>query len=124
MTYTKVRLANLLTSFGNHDAIIRDGIPGLVHLAVSADLECQYHGALAFRKLAPNLDSHKRIIDAGGLQSLFTLIGVNDLKIQRQAATALRDLAANELFKIQFVDEGGLDAMLNCRKMTMSGCDA
>jgi hypothetical protein len=99
-------IANLYSSFGNHNAIIiRDGIPRLVHLAVSADLECQYHGALAFRKLAPNLDSHKRIIDAGGLQSLYTLIGVNDLKIQRQAATALRDLAANELFKIQFVDE-------------------
>ena len=27
-------IANLLTSFGNHDAIIRDGIPGLVFSSV------------------------------------------------------------------------------------------
>ena len=55
-------IANLLTSFGNHNAIIRDGIPGLVHLALSADLECQYHAALAFRKLAPNLNCNMRIV--------------------------------------------------------------
>ncbi len=99
-------IANLYSSFGNHNAIIiRDGIPRLVHLAVSADLEWQCHGALAFSTLTPRFDicinaSLMLVVFKRG----FTLIGVNELKIQRQAATALRDVAANDLFKIQFVD--------------------
>ena len=99
-------------SFSNHASIIKNGIAGIVHLGRSADIECQYHAALAFRKLAPNFDSHAPILDHDGLATLFLLTRLNDLKIQRQAATALRDLAADEDHKVKFVDEGGLDAMI------------
>ena len=108
-------IANLLTSFSNHASIIKNGIAGIVHLGRSADIECQYHAALAFRKLAPNFDSHGPILDHDGLATLFLLTRLNDLKIQRQAATALRDLAADEDHKVKFVDEGGLDAMIELR---------
>ena len=43
-------IANLLTSFHHQAEIIEDGLPGLIHLALSPDPECQYNAALAFRK--------------------------------------------------------------------------
>ena len=88
-------IANLLTSFGHHQEIIEDGLPGLIALGVSTDIECQYNAALAFRKLSPNMKSHRGIIYQGGLKTLFFLIQVKDVAIRRQAATALRDLSAN-----------------------------
>jgi hypothetical protein len=59
-------IANLLTSFGSHSSIIIDGVPGILHLALSQDAECQYHAAIALRKLAPNLSSHEAIVNADG----------------------------------------------------------
>lgn len=40
-------IANLLTSEENHEPIVRDGLPGVVQLAMSADYECQYVAARA-----------------------------------------------------------------------------
>ena len=93
-------IANLLTSFGSHSSIIIDGVPGIVHLALSQDAECQYHAAIALRKLAPNLSSHEAIVNADGIKSLFHLTAMKDIKLRRQAAVALRDLAANPDHKV------------------------
>ncbi|KDO22848.1 hypothetical protein SPRG_11985 [Saprolegnia parasitica CBS 223.65] len=40
-------MANLFTSFGHHGDMIAEGLPGLIHLALSVDTECQYNAALA-----------------------------------------------------------------------------
>lgn len=78
-------IANLLASFLMHEEIINDGLPGLLSLGLSSDPECQYNAALALRKLSPNLKSHFKIFNLGGLKTLFTLIQVDDLKTRRQA---------------------------------------
>lgn len=105
-------VANLLSSFDSHSEVVQDGLPGLAHLAVSADAECQYNAALAFRKLAPNLASHRGIVDGGCLQALFFLLKVRDPKVRRQAAIAIRDVVANPDHKERFVAEGGLDFLM------------
>ncbi|CAM9748222.1 unnamed protein product, partial [Choristocarpus tenellus] len=88
-------ISNLLTSFEHQAVIIEDGLPGLNALAFSPDTECQYHAALSFRKLSPNLASHRGVCFGGGLLALFHLLRVKDTKTRRQAATALRDLCAH-----------------------------
>lgn len=89
-------ISNLLTSFEHQAVIIEDGIPGLNALALSDDAECQYHAALSFRKLSPNLASHRGMCYGGSLKALFHLLKAKDFKTKRQAATALRDLCAHD----------------------------
>ena len=72
--------------------------------------------------MAPNLDSHKPLIDAGALKSMFMLIKLNDLKIQRQAATALRDISANEEHKLKFVEEGAIYVITIVTRCTDRTC--
>lgn len=88
-------ISNLLTSFEHQAVIIEQGLPGLNALAQSNDPECQYHAALSFRKLSPNLASHRGMCYDGGLKALFHLLKAKDFKTRRQAATALRDLCAH-----------------------------
>lgn len=88
-------ISNLLTSFEHQAVIIEQGLPGLNALAQSTDPECQYHAALSFRKLSPNLASHRGMCHDGGLKALFHLLKAKDFKTRRQAATALRDLCAH-----------------------------
>lgn len=112
-------IANLLTSFHHQSTIISDGLPGLVHLALGPDGECQYNAALSFRKLTPNKDAHQGIVDNGGLEALFQLLEIRDSKevpTRRQAATALRDLAANPELKLVYAAKGGIDAMVALSK--------
>lgn len=94
-------ISNLLTSFEHQAVIIEDGLPGLNALALSSDPECQYHAALSFRKLSPNLASHRGICYGGGLKALFYLLKAKDFKTRRQAATALRDLCAHADHKMK-----------------------
>lgn len=94
-------ISNLLTSFEHQAVIIEQGLPGLNALALSVDAECQYHAALSFRKLSPNLASHRGMCYGGGLKALFHLLNVNDFKTRRQAATSLRDLCAHADHKMK-----------------------
>lgn len=94
-------ISNLLTSFEHQAVIIQDGLPGLNALALSTDPECQYHAALSFRKLSPNLASHRGMCYGGGLNALFYLLKAKDFKTRRQAATALRDLCAHADHKMK-----------------------
>ena len=64
-------------------------------VTATQDPECQYHAAIALRKLAPNLSSHEAIVTSDGIKSLFHLTAMKDIKLRRQAAVALRDLASN-----------------------------
>ena len=118
-------IANLLTSFHHQATIISDGLPGLVHLALGPDAECQYNAALSFRKLTPNRDAHEGIMEHGGLEALFQLLEIKDSKevpTRRQAATALRDLAANEHLKLVYAARGGIKAMVQlskCRELSL-----
>ena len=94
-------ISNLLTSFEHQAVIIEQGLPGLNALAQSTDAECQYHAALSFRKLSPNLASHRGMCHDGGLKALFHLLKAKDFKTRRQAATALRDLCAHADHKLK-----------------------
>jgi hypothetical protein len=105
-------ISNLLTSFHHQAEIIEDGLPGLIHLAESSDPECQYNAALSFRKLSPNLRSHKGIVYGNGLRALFFLLKVQDIKTRKCAATALRDLSAHADHKMSFAEQGGIDALV------------
>lgn len=108
-------IANLLTSFKYQAGVIADGVVGLVHLARSADAECQYNSAVSFRKLTPNTESHQEIVQRGGLEALFDLLLVRDSKdvpTRRQAATALRDLSANQSVRSTFAEKNGIEAMV------------
>jgi hypothetical protein len=109
-------IANLLTSFDNHEEVIKEGLVGLIHLGHSADEECQFQAALSFRKLAPNMSSHRALIYGGALEALFFLVNVKDIKTRRQAALALRDLSANPEFKKKYVADGGLTTMISLAK--------
>ena len=109
-------ISNLLTSFDNHEEIIREGLVGLIHLGHSNDDECQYQVALSFRKLAPNIYSHRSLIFSGALEVLFFLVNVKDIKTRRQAALALRDLSSNPEYKKKFSADGGLTAMISLSK--------
>lgn len=88
-------IANLLSTVEHQAVIIEDGLSGLKALAMSTDPECQYHAALSFRKLSPNLASHRGMCYGGSLKALFHLLIVKDFMTRRQAATALRDLCAH-----------------------------
>ena len=101
-------ISNLLTSEMNHARVIKDGILGIIHLALSTDPECLYNASLCFRKLSCNISSHEQIIMKGGLTSLFYLTEHSDMKIKRQAAYTLRDLSSNKKFKLKYADEGGI----------------
>ena len=105
-------IANLLTSFHHQAEIIQDGLPGLIHLATSSDPECQYNASLSFRKLSPNLRSHKGIVYGGGLKSMFFLLKVQDIKTRKCAASALRDISAHADHKLTFAEQGGIDALV------------
>lgn len=94
-------ISNLLASFEHQAVIIEQGLPGLNALARSTDTECQYHAALSFRKLSPNLASHRGMCHDGGLKALFHLLKAKDFKTRRQAATALRDLCAHADHKLK-----------------------
>lgn len=88
-------IANLLSTVEHQAVVIEDGLSGLNALAMSTDPECQYHAALSFRKLSPNLASHRGMCYGGSLKALFHLLIVKDFMTRRQAATALRDLCAH-----------------------------
>ncbi|KAG6974314.1 hypothetical protein JG688_00003126 [Phytophthora aleatoria] len=105
-------IANLLSSFEHHIDMIADGLPGLVHLGLSLDPECQYNAALALRKLAPNFASHRGLVYEGGLKTLFFLLHAKELNTRRQSVLALRDLAANSEFRRKYVEEGGLNSLI------------
>jgi hypothetical protein len=76
-------IANLLSSFEHQATVIEDGLPGLVALGMSPDPECQYHAAMSFRKLGPNLRAHAGMFTHGGLATLFFLIKVGSFYICR-----------------------------------------
>ena len=58
-------IANLLSSRENHAVFLEeDGLKSLFRVAKSLDSECEYHAALCFRKLAPNVQSHRGITEA------------------------------------------------------------
>ena len=62
-------VANLLSSRENHAVFLEeDGLKSLFRIAKSLDSECEYHAALCFRKLSPNVETHRGIIGNGGLQ--------------------------------------------------------
>lgn len=105
-------IANLLSSFEHQATVIEEGLGGLIALGLSPDPECQYHAAMSFRKLGPNLRAHAGLFANKGMATLLFLIKVLDLKTRRQAATALRDLAANDEFKVQYASEGGIEALI------------
>eukprot|EP01031_Cornospumella_fuschlensis_P040692 gene40692-49616_t len=105
-------IANLLSSFRHQSTIIEEGIPGLVALSYSEDLEACYHSALSFRKLGPNMKSHSIIVYAGGFKALFKLLSIPHLLIQMQAAAALRDLAANPEFQLACAEDGGIPVLV------------
>lgn len=105
-------IANLLSSFRHQSAIIEEGIPGLVALSFSNDLEACYHSALSFRKLGPNVKSHAVIVFSGGYKALFKLLSMPHLLIQMQAAAALRDVVANPDFQLAFAEEGGIPVLV------------
>jgi hypothetical protein len=69
-------IANLLSSFEHQATVIEDGLSGLVALGMSPDPECQYHAAMSFRKLGPNLRAHAGLFANHGLATLFFLIKV------------------------------------------------
>ncbi|KDO22841.1 hypothetical protein SPRG_11978 [Saprolegnia parasitica CBS 223.65] len=105
-------MANLLTSFGHHGDMIAEGLPNLIHLALSVDTECQYNAALALRKLAPNTASHRGIVCEGGLKSLLFLLESKETNIRKHAVVALRDVASNAAYQVRFYEEGGVSALV------------
>jgi hypothetical protein len=106
-------VANLLSSFRHQNAVIEEGIPGLVSLSYADDLEACYHSALSFRKLTPNIQSHSLIVYNDGFKALFHLLSMPNLTIQLQAASALRDLSANPDYKLKCAEDGGIPLLVN-----------
>ncbi|KDO17847.1 hypothetical protein SPRG_16729, partial [Saprolegnia parasitica CBS 223.65] len=98
--------------FGHHGDMIAEGLPGLIHLALSVDTECQYNAALALRKLAPNTASHRGIVCEGGLKSLLFLLESKETNIRKHAVVALRDVASNAAYQVRFYEEGGVSALV------------
>lgn len=106
-------IANLLSSFRHQSTVIEDGIPGLVQLSYSSDVEVCYHAAMSFRKLSPNLKAHPVLVYAGAFKALFRLVGMPHLNTQKQAAAALRDLCANPEYKARCAEDGGIPTLVN-----------
>lgn len=96
----------------------RTGISGILSLIFRADDEdCILHAAIILRKLAPNLASHRAIIQNDGYKALFQLLvysnpGLKRDEIRKYGASALRDISANPEFKLRCFEEGAVQELI------------
>jgi hypothetical protein len=104
-------VANMLSSFRHQQYFIDDAIRDIIILGYKGDVECDYHVALAMRKLSPNLKSHTTVIESGAFKCLFKLCGSQDLPTQYQAMMAIRDLSSNPAYKWKCVTDGALPVL-------------
>ena len=84
-----------------------------LQVGFSDDPQCQFHAALCYRKLSPNVASHKGVVMDGGLPPLFKLSKAPFLEARIEAAIALRDFAADPEYKLMFGEEGGVRVMID-----------
>ena len=107
-------IPNMLTTLVNHEQFLEErGLKALAQTGYSDDPFCQFHAALCYRKLAPNVASHAGIINEGGVPPLIKLSKSAAMEVRLEAAVAMRDLAADPEHKLMFAEEGGAVALID-----------
>lgn len=85
------------------------GLQKILSLLESEDADVQIHAVKVVANLAAEEANQERIVKAGGLQSLLTLLrSSNDETIHRVAAGAIANLAMNETNQELIMSQGGI----------------
>jgi hypothetical protein len=108
-------ISNLLSSYENHEAIIRHGLGALVELSGDSDQECQYNAVLSCRKLVVNRKTHPILLEKG-LKNFFSQLKSDNINTKKQVAAIIRDLSANNENKITITTRGGIEEMTSLLK--------
>eukprot|EP00741_Cyanophora_paradoxa_P020987 tig00021319_g20261.t1 len=92
------------------------GLPTLVALAGSADVEVQRSTAACFAQLATNAENQAILVKDGGLKAMLALLATTDVQVQRAGLAALMMLAQKPEHNAEIVNHGGLSRIIAIAK--------